>query len=116
MKTTHLIALTATIVACAAATASARPVVDPPGSQASTPAADTSGFNTDHRYFNSSEMALRDRVQPEPVPLTDRTATDDGFPLVLILLGAAIPLGLAFLVGRSMLGYGRQRRRPTPIA
>ena len=41
MKTTHLIALTATIVACTAATASARPAVEPPGSQASKPSAAT---------------------------------------------------------------------------
>jgi len=39
MKTTHLIALTATIVACTAATASGRPAVEPPGSQTSKPSA-----------------------------------------------------------------------------
>ena len=116
MKTTHLIALTATIVACTAATASARPVVDPPGSQASAPTADTSPSTAGHRYYNSSEMGRSNPVQPAPAPLTDRTATDDGFPLGLVLIGLAVPLGLAFLVGRPMLGYARQRRQPTPVA
>lgn len=116
MKTTHLIALTATIVACTAATASARPVVDPPGSQVSASAADTSPYNEAHRYFNSSEMARSNFVQPAPAPLTDRTATDDGFPLGLVLIGAAVPLGLAFVVGRPLLGYARRRRQPTPVA
>jgi len=116
MKTTHLIALTATIVACTAATASARPVGDPPGSQASAPAADTSPYNTAHRYYNISEMARSNPGQPAPTPLTDRTATDDGFPLGLVLIGVAVPLGLAFLVGRPLLGYARQRRQPTPVA
>ena len=42
MKTSHPIALTATIVAFAAPTASARPLSDPPGSHTSKPTAPTS--------------------------------------------------------------------------
>jgi hypothetical protein len=137
MKTSHLIALTATIVACSAATASARPIIDPPGGQASKPSAPTAGSITANREQISNEQAQPSQAQraladlaaykirmelrrsatpPAPVPLADRTATDDGFPLVLVVAGVAIPLVLAFLVGRPMLGYARQRRHPTPVA
>ena len=91
MKTTHLIALTATIVACTAATASARPAVEPPGSQASEPSAATSASIAAHREQISNEQWQRSQAQPAPAPLTDRTATDDGFPLGLVLLGVTRP-------------------------
>jgi hypothetical protein len=118
MKTTHLIALTATIVACTAATASARPAVEPPGSQASKPSAVTSGSNAAHRWNNSSEMRRDSQAQPAPAPLTDRTATDDGFPLVFVLIGLTVPLSLVLmqLVGKPALAYSRHRRRPTTVA
>ena len=116
MKTTHLIALTATIVACTAATASARPAVEPPGSQASKPSAATSASIATHREQISNEQWQRSQAQPAPAPLTDRTAIDSGFPLVLVLLGVTVPLGIAFLVGRPILGYARQRHRPTSVA
>ena len=126
MKTSHLIALTATIVACSAATASARPIIDPPGGQASKPSAPAAGTT---EQLSDAQRALADlaaykiRMElresapaPAPVPLTDRTTTDDGFPLVLVIAGIAIALILAFLVGRPMLGHARQRRHPTPVA
>ena len=116
MKTTHLIALTATIVACTAATASARPAVDAPGSQASKPSAANSASIASHREQISNEQWQRSQPQPAAVPLTDRTATDSGFPLALVLLGATVPLGLAFLVGRPILGYARHRHRPPSVA
>ena len=116
MKTTHLIALTATIVACTAATASARPAVEPPGSQASKPSAATSGSIAAHREQISNEQWQRSQAQPAAAPLTDRTPTDTGLPLVLVLLGATVPLGLAFLVGRPILGYARHRHHPTSVA
>jgi hypothetical protein len=116
MKTTHLIALTATIVACTAATASARPAVEPPGSQTSRPAAATSASIAAHREQISNEQWQRSQGQPEPAPLTDRTSSPTGLPLVLVLLGVAVPLGLAFLVGRPILGYARHRHHPTSVA
>jgi hypothetical protein len=118
MKTTHLIALTATIVACTAATASARPAVEPPGSQASKPSAATSASIATHREQITNEQWQRSQVQPAPAPapLTDRTAPDSGFPLVLVLAGVVVPLGLAFLVGRPILGYARHRHHPTSVA
>jgi hypothetical protein len=116
MKTTHLIALTATIVACTAATASARPADEPPGSQASKPPATTSASIAAHREQISNEQWQRSQAQPAAAPLTDDTSIDDGFPLVLVLAGVAIPLGLAFLVGRPILGYARRRHHPTSVA
>jgi hypothetical protein len=114
MKTTHLIALTATIVACTAATASARPAVEPPASDASKASVTTSASIAAHRERISNEQWHRSQAQP--APLTDRTATDSGFPLVLVLLGITVPLGLAFLVGRPILGYARHRHHPTTVA
>ena len=115
MKTTHLIALTATIVACTAATASARPAEEPPGSQVSKPTAATSASIAAHREQISN--AQWQRSQPvEPTPLTDKTAPDTGFPVVLVLAGVAVPLGLAFLVGRPILGHARHRHHPTGVA
>ena len=116
MKTTHLIALTATIVACTAATASARPAAEPPGSQTSSPSAATSASIAAHREQTSNEQWQRSQTQPAAAPLTDRTAPDSGFPLVLVLLGVTVPLGLAFLVGRPILGYARHRHHPTSVA
>ena len=116
MKTSHLIALTATIVACTAATASARPAVEPPGSQTSKPSAATASSIAAHREQISNEQWQRSQGQPAAAPLTDRTATDDGLPLALVLVGVAVPLGLAFLVGRPILGYARHRHRPTSVA
>ena len=116
MKATHLIALTATIVACTAATASARPAVEPPGSQASKPSAATSASIAAHREQISNEQWQRSQAQPAPAPLIDRSSTDTGLPLVLVLLGVAVPLGLAFFVGRPVLGYARHRHHPTSVA
>ena len=116
MKTTHLIALTATIVACTAATASARPAAEPPVSQASQPRAATSASIAAHREQISNEQWQRSQAQPAAAPLIDRTATDSGFPIVLVLLGVTVPLGLAFLVGRPILGYARHRHHPTSVA
>ena len=117
MKTTHLIALTATIVACTAATASARPAVEPPGSQVSKPSAVTSGSIAAHREQISNEQWQRSQTQPAAAPLTDRTATDDGFPLALVLIGVTVPLGLLIVaIGKPVLSYGRHRRHPTSVA
>ena len=116
MKTTHLIALTATIVACTAATASARPAEERPGSQASSPSVATSGSIAAHHEQISNEQWQRSQTQPAAAPLADRTAPDSGLPIVLVLAGIAVPLGLAFLVGRPILGYARDRHHPTSVA
>jgi hypothetical protein len=117
MKTTHLIALTATIVACTAATASARPAVEPPGSQASKPSAVTSGSIAAHREQISNEQWQRSQAQPGAAPPTNTTASDDGFPLVLVLIGLSVALGLVLLkAGKPMLAYSRHRRHPTGVA
>ena len=117
MKTTHLIALTATIVACSAATASARPAIEPLGSQSSKPSAVNYGSIAAHREQISTEQWQRSQAQPAPAPLTDRTATDDGFPLGLVLVGVTIPLALLIVaIGKPALSYGRHRRHPTSVA
>ena len=117
MKTTHLIALTATIVACTAATASARPAVEPPGSQASKPSVVTPGGMAAHRDQVRSERWQRSQAQPAPAPLTDRTATGDGLPLGLVLIGITVPLGLLIVaLGKPALSYRRHRRHPTSVA
>ena len=117
MKTTHLIALTATIVAFTAATASARPAVEPPGSQASKPSAATSASIAAHREQISTEQWQRSQGQPAPAPLTDRTASDDGLPLGLVLIAVTVPLGLLIVaIGKPVLSYGRHRRHPTSVA
>ena len=115
MKTSHLIALTATIVACTAATASARSAVEPPGSQASKPSAATPASIAAHREQMSNEQWQRSQAQP--APLTDRTAPDDGLPLGLVLIGVTVPLGLLIVaIGKPVLSYGRHRRHPTSVA
>ena len=117
MKTTHLIALTATIVACTAATASARPAIEPPGSQSSKAVAVTSASIAAHREQISNEQWQRSQTQPAAAPLIDRTAADDGFPLALVLIGVTVPLGLLIVaIGKSALSHGRQRRHPTSVA
>ena len=117
MKPSHLITLTATIVACTATTASARPAMEPLGSQASKPSVVTPGGMAAHRDQVRSEQWQRSQVQPAPAPLTDRTATDDGLPLGLVLIGVTVPLGLLIVaIGRPVLSYGQRRRHPTSVA
>ena len=118
MKTSHLIALTATIVACTAATASARPAVDPPGSQAAEPQAATPVSIAAHRERIANEQWQRRQAQPPaPAPLTDHTDLDDGLPLGLVLIAVTVPLAVLIVaVGKPVLSYGRHRRHPTSVA
>ena len=117
MKISQLIALTATIVACSAATASARPAAESPGSQASKPAAVNSASIAAHREQISNEQWQRSQAQPAPAPLTDRTGSDDGLPLGLVLIAVTVPLGLLIVaIGKPALSYGRHRRHPTSAA
>jgi hypothetical protein len=117
MKTSHLIALTATIVACSAATASARPAVEPPVSQPVEPTAVTPGSMAAHREQMREEQWQRSQALPTPAPLTDRSADDDGLPLALVLVGVAVPLGLLIVaIGKPVASHARHRRRPTTVA
>jgi hypothetical protein len=114
MKTSQLIALTATIVACSAATASARPAVEPPASE---PTSVTAGSMAAHREQVRNEQWQRSQTPPAPAPLADRTATDDGLPLGLLLIGVTVPL--AFLIGaigKPALSHRRNRSHPTTVA
>jgi hypothetical protein len=69
------------------------------------------------REHISNEQWKRSQAQPAPAPLTDRTATDDGFPLVLVLVGGTVPLAfLIVAIGKPALSYGLQRRHPPIVA
>jgi hypothetical protein len=118
MKTIRLIALTATIVACTAATASARPAVEPPGSQTSKPQAATPASIAAHREQIANEQWQRRQVaQPASAPLTDGAALDDGLPLGLVLIAVTVPLAVLIVaVGKPVLSHGRHRRHPTSVA
>ena len=112
MKTTRLIVLTATIVACAATTASARPAVEPVGGQTSRPSAANHATIATHHEQIFSEQWQRSQAQPTTAPLNDRTPTDGGFPIVLVLIALTVPLGLVLLkvAGKPVLAHGRRRR------
>ena len=57
------------------------------------------------------------KAQPAPAPLTDRTATDDGFRRVLVVIGVTVPLSFLIVpIGKPALAYGRQRRNPPIVA
>jgi len=116
MKTSHLIALIATIVAFAAPTASARPLSDPPGSHTSEPTAPTSASIAAHRDQIDTEQWQRAQASTPVTPLEDRTG-DDGFPVAYVLLGLTVPLGFVLLrfAGKPPLGHSR-RRVPTRVA
>jgi len=89
MKTTHLIALTATIVACTAATASARPAVEPPVSQTSKPAAAAvlvQDLRNPDRQFaaapaQTQDLRNADRRAAAPVQAQDLRNADRRSPL-----------------------------------
>ena len=91
MKTTHLITLTATIVACTAATASARPAVEPPGSQTSKPsavAAEVQDLRSPDRQFASApaqtqDLRNADRRAAAPVQAQDLRNADRRSPLIV---------------------------------
>jgi len=116
MKTSHLIALTATIVAFAAPTASAGPLSDPPGSHTSKPTAPTSASIAAHRDQVATEQWQRSQVSSPVTALEDRTG-DGGFPVVYVLIGLTVPLGLVLLRFASKPAVARSRRRaPTHLA
>ena len=99
MTTSRIIALTAAIMACAAPAASASPAIDPPAARAHVAQPVTSASIAAHHEQLSNQQYLASHAQPAPAvasaPLTDRTDTDAQFPLVFVLLGLTIPLGIA---------------------
>ena len=120
MKTSRLLITTAAIVAIAAPAASARPAMDPPNArphkvQASTPASIIA-----HKEQLSTEQYLASRgTSAEAQPLVDRTVeTDDGFPVVFVLLGLAIPLVLliAKVAAKPVRSYARTHRGRARVA
>ena len=117
MKTSHLIALTATIVAFAAPTASARPLSDPPESHTSKPTAPTSASIAAHRDQIATEQWQRAQASAPVTLLKDRTG-DAGFPVAYVLIGLTVPLGFVLLqfAGKPALAHTRRRRAPTRIA
>ena len=115
MKTSQLIALTATIVAFAAPTASARPLSDPPGSQTSNPTAPNSASIAAHRDQIATEQWQRAQALSPVTPLEDRTG-DGGFPVAYVLIGLTVPLGVVLLRFAKPAQTHSRRRVPTRIA
>ena len=116
MKTSHLIALTATIVAFAAPTASALPLSDPPGSHTSKPTNPTSASMAAHREQIANEQWQRAHAPSPATPLKDRTGSG-GFPVAYVLIGLTVPLAFVLLrfAGNPARPHSR-RRVPTRIA
>ena len=118
MKTSRLILITATIVALAAPTASARPASEPSPSQAARLTASTPASIAAHHEQISAAQWQRSQAASPAAPLTDRTANDGRIPLVFVLVGLTIPLGLALaaFVANPVLAFSRRRRAPTGVA
>jgi membrane protein insertase Oxa1/YidC/SpoIIIJ len=119
MKTSRIISITAALFALAASTASARPAGDPQGSHASPATASTSASIAAHHEQMSAQQYLASHGQSAPTPQSDRTETDTGggLPIVFVLIGVTVPLGLALasLAARPVRAYAR-RRHPAGVA
>jgi hypothetical protein len=115
MKTSHLIALTATIAAFAAPTASARPLSDPPGSHTSKPTAPTSASIAAHRDQITVEQWQRTHAPSPATSLEDRTG-NGGFPVAYVLIGLTVPLGFVLLRFVGKATTHNRRRTPTHLA
>ena len=82
--------------------------------QASTPASIAA-----YKEQLSTEQYLASHGQSaEAVPLTDATDTDDQFPVLFVLAGLTIPLGIVlWLVAmKSVPASTRHRRPPASVA
>ena len=118
MKTSRLLITTAAILAIAAPAASAaRPWTPPPPGRTSRrrrPRRPSSPTRS-----SSAPSSTSSRGQgAEATPLTDRTGTDNGFPVGFVLLGLTIPLGIGIgmLAGRPVRSYVAAHRRPPASA
>jgi hypothetical protein len=121
MKTSRLLTIitTVAVLACAAPNANARPASDPAGARTAAPQASTPASIALHHEQISQEQYLASHGTGAPVePLTDGTDTDNQFPLVFVLVGISIPLGigLAMIVSRPIRAYARHRRSPASAA
>ena len=119
MKTSRLLITTAAILAIAAPAASARPAMDPATARPHQPQASTPATIVAHKEQLSTQQYLASRRQgAEATPLTDRTDTDNGFPVAFVLLGLTIPLGIGIgmLAGRPVRSYMAAHRRPPASA
>ena len=116
MKTSHLIALTATIFAFAAPTASALPLSDPPGSHTSKPTAPTPASMAAHRDQITAEHWQRTHAPSPATSLEDRTG-NGGFPVGYVLIGLTVLLGFVLLqfVAKPARAHSRRRRAPTHL-
>ena len=115
MKTSRLLIVTAAIIACAAPTASASPATDPATARAHEVPASTPATIAAHKEHLSTQQYMASSGRSvEATPLTDRTGTDSGVPLVLVLLGATIALTAA--VAKPVRAYAAHRRAPTRVA
>ena len=126
MKTTHLIALTATIVACTAATASARPAVEPPGSQTSELSASVQTQdlrNADRRAAApvlAQDLRNADRRAPltvdpapaEPSVVTAIKVPGDGFGWADAGIGAAGGLAILAILAGMVMAVTHRRHGP----
>jgi hypothetical protein len=112
MKTTRLLIITtAVILACAAPVAGARPASDPAGVRTSVPKPATPASIALHHERMSEQQYLASHGAGAPAePLTDGTDTDSRFPLVFVLVGLSIPLGIgvARIVARPVRAYARR--------
>jgi hypothetical protein len=109
MKTTHLIALTATIVACTAATASARPAAEPPGSQTFTPSAANARLdlrNPDRQFAPApvqvQDLRNADRRAAAPALAQDLRNADRRSPLTV----DAAPVEASVVTALAVPGEG----------
>ena len=117
MKTSHLIPITAALFALAVPAASASPASDPAGAQASKPTASTPASIVAHHEQMSAQQYAASHRQSQATSLQDRTTPDGHFPVVFVLIGLTIPLGIALarVVAKPALAY-RRRRSPAGVA
>jgi hypothetical protein len=120
VKTSRLIILitTVAVLACGAPTASARPAADPANARPHVERATTAASIAAHHEQISEQQYVASHGQSEPVALTNATDTDSQFPLVFVLVGLSISLGIAIasILARPVRSYVRRRRPPASVA
>jgi hypothetical protein len=117
MQTSRLITITAALFALAVPAASARPAFDPAAAQAAKPTASTPASIAAHREQMSAQQDRASHSRTEATSLEDRTAADGPSPILFVLVGLTVPLGiaLAHFVAKPALAH-RRRRSPAGVA